>query len=351
MKKLLGRITALLSYFFKSFFCTKKKVIVLSIPTHPNLGDQAQLMCTEKWIRQNFPDYKLFALGHLIEVLNSTNPLAWIFDIRLFQHIILKLTIRKNDIIVGHSGYFFVDHHAGWYTYSYLLRHWKNKFVILPQTINFYTPVFKELASRLFGNKPNLTILCRDEVSYENAKRMFGTTRLLLYPDIVTSLVGTMEYKNNRDGVVFCMRDDIEAFYSPEEIDALVSKFGTVHKEKIDTTIKVSEADMKANRDELIFNCIEKIATYKVAITDRYHGTIFSAIANTPVVVINSADHKLSSGVMWFRKEVYKDNVRFANSLDEAYEMASQVLRGDIPMHENPPYFKENYWDKLISRI
>ncbi|WP_082026255.1 polysaccharide pyruvyl transferase family protein [Prevotella pectinovora] len=42
---------------------------------------------------------------------------------------------------------------------------------------------------------------------------------------------------------------------------------------------------------------LQQFAKYQVVITDRYHGTIFSQIVNTPVIVISSTDHKLRSGV------------------------------------------------------
>ena len=193
-------------------------------------------------------------------------------------------------------------------------------------------------------------MLCRDEVSYGKAKEMFGTTKLLLYPDIVTSLIGTRKYDNPRNGVLFCMRDDIEAYYSPEDIDKLMRRFDNIRMEKVDTTLKISPKEMKAHRDELINNMIEKFSTFKVVITDRYHGTIFSAIANTPVIVINSADHKLSSGVNWFPQEEFGENVQFAKDLDDAYAKAKEILE-KVDIRQNPPYFKDNYWDKLVNRI
>lgn len=350
MKQEIKKLFQLLMIFFRGFFTFKRKVFLFSIPTHPNLGDQAQLMCTEKWIKENFPNYLLVEMDHLYSPLDNGNPKALVFNTKLFQYIVLKLIIRKNDIFVGHSGYFFVDHHGGWFSYDFLLQHWNNRFVILPQTVNFYTPVVIQMASRSFGNKKNLTLLCRDEVSYQKAKEMFGSTQLLLYPDIVTSLIGTRTYDNTRDGVLFCMRDDIEAFYKPSEIDALMKRFGNIRMEKVDTTLKISAKTMKKNRDKLINGMIEKFSTYQVVITDRYHGTIFSAIANTPVVVISSADHKLSSGVKWFPKDVYGDNVQFAKDLDDAYVKALEIL-AQKELRKNPPYFKENYWDKLASRL
>jgi len=340
----------LISYFFRAFFSFKRKVLLFSIPTHPNLGDQAQLMCTENWIKENFVTYRLFEFPHLCYPF-SNGKKSLLFNYTFWAFIVLKLTVRKKDIFIGHSGYFFVDHHGGWFSFDFLLQHWNNQFIILPQTINFYTPVVKQRVAGIFGNKKNLTILCRDEVSYENAKQLFGTTRLMLYPDIVTSLVGTRTYAVKREGVLFCMRDDIEAFYSVEDIDALMNRFGSIRKEKIDTTLKISESTMRKNRDKLINETIEKIASYKVVITDRYHGTIFSAIANTPVVVINSADHKLSSGVRWFPPEKFGKNVQFAESLDDAYMKASAILQSTEEVRKNPAYFKDNYWDKLAERI
>ena len=349
MKSELKRFLQLIAIFFKAFFTFKKKVWIFSIPSHPNLGDQAQLMCTEKWVRENYDGCKIIKMGHLFMPFSGFGIKKLALNVGFWQHLVLKMVIREDDVFIGHSGYFFVDHHGGWYSYDYLLRYWANKFIILPQTVNFYAPVVKRRFSDDFGNKSNLTLLCRDEVSYNYAKEMLGTTRLLLYPDIVTSLIGTREYKNPRDGVLFCMRDDIEAFYSPADIDSLMQRFGNIRKEKVDTTLQITEKEMRLHRDSLINAMIEKVSTFEVVVTDRYHGTIFSAIASTPVVVINSADHKLRSGVKWFPKE-FGLNVQFANSLEEAYQKTSLILEGKEHM-DNPPYFKENYWDKLFERL
>ena len=336
-----------INYLLKSLFTTRKKIILLSIPTHPNLGDLAQLMCTEKWIKKNYPDYKLFCFPHLCIPVNN-DILSYFLNTTLFSYIALKLTVKKQDIFIGHSGYFFVDHHPGWFSYEFIEKHFKNRFLILPQTINFYAPAIKERVSQSFGNKKNLTILCRDNISYENAKNLFGGTKLLLFPDIVTSLIGTHDYCNKREGILFCMRDDLETFYSTNEIEVLMTRFGNIRKEKVDTTLKTETEEIQKKRDQLIFDMIDKISTYKVVITDRYHGTIFSAIANTPVIVIRSTDHKLSSGVNWFSPSVFGNNIQFANDLDDAYYKACAILESQ-EIQKNPSYFKEQYWEKLSS--
>ena len=350
MKKEINRLILLFIFFLKALFTFRKKVILFCIPTHPNLGDQAQLMCTEKWIADNFKGYKYLSLGQICVPFQNAPNILFV-NYTFWCYIVLKMVVRRNDVFIGHSGYFFVDHHVGWFSYDFLLQHWRNKFIILPQTINFYTPVVKQRVSRIFGNKKNLILLCRDNVSYQNAKELFGNTQLLLYPDIVTSLIGTRTYTNKREGVLFCMRNDIEAYYTPEQIKNLMNKFGDIRKEMIDTTLKISSKQMRNHRDQFINCMIEKISTYKVVITDRYHGTIFSVIANTPVVVINSADHKLSSGVNWFPQSEFKDNIRFAQNLEDAYVKAMEKLNQTTCLTLNSQYFKVNYWDILLEKI
>ena len=135
--------------------------------------------------------------------------------------------------------------------------------------------------------------------------------------------------------------------FTPKGV-AILGKGCSLRKEKVDTTLKgVSCEELDKHRDEIIYGMISKFATYKVVITDRYHGTIFSAIANTPVIVVNSADHKLSSGVKWFPEEEYHDAVQYAQSLDDAYFKAQAILSQKDRTYKNPPYFRNQYWDKL----
>lgn len=340
---------------FRILFSFKKKVYVVCQPVHANLGDQAQLMCTLDWLKKNYPDYSVILLGTLVPTLHFGRlTLLFLNSISaLFTLAVMKLKQGKDDVFIGHSGYFFVDHHPGYKAFMDMMRHFpNNKMIILPQTVNFYTPFIKQYVSQAFAKSKNVTLLCRDEVSYSNAQKMFPHTRLLLYPDIVTSLICTRKYENRREGVLFCMRDDIEAFYKPEQIKELMNRFGNIRKEMIDTTLHgISNKEMADHRETLINKTIEKMATYRVVITDRYHGTIFSAIASTPVIVISSADHKLSSGVNWFPKDLYKGYIYYAKDLEEAYTFAQEVLHREGDVYNNPAYFKENYWDKLAEKI
>jgi exopolysaccharide biosynthesis predicted pyruvyltransferase EpsI len=323
-------------------------------PQHPNLGDQAQLMCTYKWLARNYPDYKVYDLPILRNTLNisrySYMLLCAIYALSCL--LVLKVMVRKSDLFFGHSGYFFVDHHDGWKLFQEILDMFpQNKMIILPQTINFYTPFILDFAKKKFSNRKNLVLLCRDEKSYDNAKLWFPGTSVMLYPDIVTSLVGSYPASSYKDGIIFVMRNDVEAFYSKQEINKLKQKFGNIRIEEIDTMLTTENwTKVARHREKYIYDTIKKISTYKVAITDRYHGTIFSAIATTPVIVVSSADHKLSSGVKWFEKAGLSKNVMYVKSLEDAYDKASEILNDNYYIEANT-YFKDEYWDKLGEKL
>lgn len=354
MKRLFFRFIELLKLFFKLLICRKKKILLMDPPIHPNLGDQAQLMCTYKWLADNYPDYSVFDLPIMRNTLNfgrySYMLLSSIYA--MSAQVVLKIFVRRKDIFIGHSGYFFVDHHDGWKLFQEMLDMFpNNKMVILPQTINFYTPFVLDFAKRKFSNRENLTLLCRDEKSFDNAQKWFPGTKTLLYPDIVTSLVGSYPYNNDREGVIFIIRNDVEAFYGKNEILQLEDKFGDIRKEEIDTMLTTNNwKEVSDYREKYIYETIKKISTYKVAITDRYHGTIFSAIASTPVIVISSGDHKLSSGVKWFDQAGLSENVMFVDSLEKAYVKAQEILKDNKVLNTNP-YFKNIYWDNLKEKI
>lgn len=335
---------------FRILFSRGHKVFLMHEARNPNLGDQAQRMCTRELVKKNFPKSDLIELGDFGHTFYYTYSKSTLFEIMAcyIKLACLKLKVRKDDLFLGHSGYFMVDHHTGWKMFVNMMKYFpENKMVILPQTVNFYTPAIKEYVSGCFGQDSNVTLMCRDGISYEISKDLFPKTKLLLFPDIVTSLIGTKTYCGKREGILFCMRDDVEQFYKPEQIDELMSRFGNIRMEKMDTTLHgMSMEYVNRNRNQLIWSAIDKFATYRVVITDRYHGTIFSAIASTPVIVINSADHKLSSGVNWFPKEQFGDYVQFAENLDEAYEKATVMLDRTDLTYNNPPYFKQAYWDK-----
>ncbi|MFA5688373.1 MAG: polysaccharide pyruvyl transferase family protein [Kiritimatiellales bacterium] len=336
-------------------FTLRPRAYIAAAPTHANLGDQAQLMCLELWIQKNYPEHKLVRIpisllaAHVVLVsgyfLAAVRCMLVIGTLRVFS--------RGKDIIFGHSGYFFIDHHSGWYSFARLAGALpKTRLVIMPQTVNFMNPVIRNTAAQIFDGHPDTTIICRDETSLEKAREMFSRCRLLLCPDIVTTLIGSERNRpEKRSGILFCMRSDVESFYAREKMEDMAARLAIPRTEFSDTTIAADAWTVRNEKERLINEYLDYAASFAVVVTDRYHGAIFSLIAETPVVVIDSADHKLRSGVAWYPAEIFGRNIVFAGSLEEAEKKVKAFLADTERREALPPYFKEKYYEHLKARL
>ena len=121
------------------------------------------------------------------------------------------------------------------------------------------------------------------------AKEMFQKPCVALFPDIVTTLIGEKQFTYDRSGVCVCTRNDGEKFYTDAEIAQLVNKLSADTRvvEK-DTQGLVHYEKIRSNLSYYIWKEIESYSHFKVTITDRYHGTIFSLCAGTPVIIIKT---------------------------------------------------------------
>lgn len=201
-----------------------------------------------------------------------------------------------------------------------------NKIVIFPQSISFGNSTesteIKNHTSKIYGSHRNLTICTRDQTSYAIAKQIFPQNKVLLFPDMAIFLIGSFNKNHNKtDKIALCFRDDREKLYSDNELDKAISSLKHDYLcEKIDT--HVGHAVLKANRESEIAKMIENFSSYKLVITDRFHGVIYSAIAGTPCIALKSTDHKIVDGIKWL--EDFK-NIEYA-ALSDVPTVAKKLL-------------------------
>lgn len=316
----------------------KKRIYFFCTPTHSNLGDQAQFFCWLRLLKEWHPDYEIICVPTVYRAFDTIRS--------------IHSNLQKDDLVYIHSGYLIFDPHPELpFILDVVRGFYDRRIVILPQTVNLVEEWYKHIVGQIFNDHPNLILYCRDEVSLEKAKSLFPKVENKLMPDVVTSLIGNeaFTYPNTkRDGVMLCVRNDDEKFYSDVQIDNLRKRFKNVKTDICDTTINASIWDWNNNRENLIRKILSRFVKYQVIITDRYHGTIFSQIVNTPVIVISSTDHKLSSGVKWFPKEQFSHNITFAKDLDVAYQQAMEILSRNGKEFINPTWFKDNYYSKAL---
>lgn len=316
---------------------SKQKIFYFGIPMHPNLGDLAQCMCIRDFLKENYPGFIVVEIDSKVFM----NP-----KMKLRKK--LKNYVKPTDLVFFQSGYCTQDlggvedlmHQAVMKDYP------DNRLVMMPQTVLFKTEQRKRQASEIYNKHKHLVFLARDKVSYQTAKELFPDVPLYLYPDIVTTLIGSIEYKEKRNGILMCIRNDTERFYSDKEIFELRNHLELIDTvQVIDTTIDKKITATSVAMNSIIMKYIRQLASARLVITDRYHGTILSLAADTPVIVIKTNDHKVKTGVDWFNG-VYDGSVFYADSLETAEQLAIKILQSNQYVH-NKPYFKEKYYNQL----
>lgn len=303
---------------------------------HPNLGDLAQTSCTINWLQENYPNRLIIELPSRDFYFNTNKFLDN-----------LQNAIYPDDIIVFQSGYTMTGLHEHEAMRKIIINYFPAiRIVLLPQTIFYKEKKYAEWAIGVYKDRKNVLLLTRDRVSYEIAKSLFGSTQIVLYPDIVTTLIGKMTFTNIRNGILFCVRDDWERLYTKKDMNDLIQKLSTFsYTERTDTTIKIQNTLDRKSIEKLVIATIEKYSRYRVVITDRFHGTIFALAANTPVIVLKTTDHKVTIGAEWFQPYM-TGYIYVADNLSDAEKLTKQIFEKTYD-YKIAYSFKEKYYDHL----
>lgn len=309
----------------------KRKIWYFCIPVHSNLGDYAQYRCIQGWLSENYPNCKI------IEI--PTTPIRYDFCGLLK---FLKDNIAKEELIVFQSGYTSSDLHSDEKVHRKIAKVFKNnKILFFPQTVKYSTEKEANKTAEIYNKHGNIVFLARDNVSFGTAKKLFINSKVIQMPDIVTTLIGVNTYFEKREGIAFCIRHDSEKKYSDKEIKTVFKTIMTDKDVWMDTTLEKNEICTL----DILNAKIKEFSKHKVTVTDRFHGTIFSLIAATPVIILKTTDHKVTEGAEWF-KEPFPDYIKIANNIEEACLFASEMLKTELSAI-TIPYFKNKYYDRL----
>lgn len=279
----------------KSIKKYNKKLFLIGTPWHGNIGDQALVLAEKYILKKIFPNFKIIEIPS--EVYNS----KW--------QKFLGLGINKTDMIFlqggGNLGTLYINEEI--FHRNIVKKYPDNKIIIMPMSIFFHDNEFgkNELkkSSMVYNKHKNLTIISRDEVSYNFSKKYFNKVNNILAPDSVTSLEDVVTFYNvKRKGICFFLRKDIEKVVKDDSINK-IKDFLDKNKIKyiLSDTADNNSYRTDKMREKIIFSRWKYAQSSRLIITDRYHGVIFAVITHTPVIVFKSFDTKISSGVKWFK--------------------------------------------------
>ncbi len=317
-----------------------KIIFYLGIPIDKNLGDAAQYVCIVDWLKKNFPEYCI------VEIKTAAFCNA---NVRR----LIKNLLNSESLIFVQSGETFDDRHPDHVMHKYLFKDFSdNRIIFLPQTVYFTSKAAMNETIQSIGNSENILFLARDPVSYDIAKKKLGLKNCFLYPDIVTSLIGSgcVTTSNDRKGIVFCKRIDGEKKVFDADLKNVVKELSMLYG-KIDTTdtdFYCSYEETYNSPQKYVLKKIEDFTKYNLVITDRFHGMIFSLIANTPCIVLETYGHKVVSGEEMLEKYFGENCIRLVKNIQEIPKNASELYTVQC---NNTPVLNENFYKKLKSLI
>lgn len=292
-----------------------KKLIIIGVPHHGNLGDNAIAVAEETMLVKNFAEYSIYQIPE--KYLSKCIDRA-------------KKFINDEDVLLLHGGGNIGD--------TYLVPEEgrrkviqlfpNNKIIIFPQTAYFENDENGrkqlEISKKIYNNHNKLVILAREEKSYEFMKKHFYNAKVFLTPDIVMS----MNKKSNleRKEITFLCRADKEKTLTDYELskmqEIVKNKFGDYTFSDMHLGEDVINVNGKI-REKALEEKFKQLQSSKLVITDRLHGMIFAAITETPCIVLGSFNHKINESYKWLQDLGY---IEFCDDINKFEYLLDKLL-------------------------
>lgn len=320
--------------------CGAPQYFVIDTPEHVNLGDSAIVLAQ-------------FSFLEKCGISRSD-----IKEITSCEHIkynkIIKKCVRPKDIIVIDGGGSMGDQ---WFAEekkqrTVLTDFPQNKVIIFPQTIYYSDTPFghaeQEKSVPVYNGRAGLILVAREKKSFEIMQKLYPDTPVLLTPDIVLSASGTVLglQKQKRQDVLLCFRNDAEQAMTQQERQAIEAYLQAKNSTYRFTDMYSDCPVNKENRRECVQKKINEFASAELIITDRLHGMLFAAIAETPCIVFGNYNQKVEGTYEWIK---YLPYIRFVKSTKEAERAYAELKDMKNCKFDNAPLAP--YFEKLAELV
>lgn len=313
-------------------------VFLIGTPIHTNIGDSAITVSEIAFIK---------ALGYKVKEISFN-------EYKRYVRIINKRILKSRKLVLLHGG---GNMGNQWLREEILRRNilrsiTKNTIFVFPQTI-FYTPDATGESEKLksvdfYNNKKTLTLVAREQVSFDLMKELYPNTEILLSPDIVLSADPSAFdiERHERKGILFILREDPEKAMSDDIRSNLIKK---VEELGVDYRLSDMYSDKpvtKENRAAIVSEKMNEFAAAKLVITDRLHGMVFAAITATPCIVFGNYNQKVKGTYDWIS---YLPYIKFTDSVKEAEKLIPELMNTSDCKYDNGPL--KPYFEKIKEVI
>lgn len=271
-----------------------------------NLGDVAITYAQKGWLKKRYPNHEI------VEV-PVAKTLTYLKDI--------KKNINTDDLITVVGG----GNMGDMYGDLEILRLMavksfkKNKVILFPQTIDYSESKdagwLLKKSQKIYSAHPDLTMMARENVSYEKMKLWYPDVNVVLTPDIVMTLNERKPRPGRGNVLTLCLREDKEKADNSKILQSIL-----LQVEKYNLKVETYDTHIGGDRysEEEKYHELEKIWSHfrksRLVITDRLHGMIFAYITGTPAIVLPNSNFKVRGCYEWIKD---CGNIRFVENDDD----------------------------------
>lgn len=272
---------------------TKQRIFIFLAADYGNLGDVAITYAQHKFLNRCFSN----SIVTEVPISKTMKGIAFV-----------KKIIQPNDVITTVGGGNTGDLYESIELFRRLVieNFPNNKIISFPQTIDF-SETAKGLKAlnktiKTYSKHKDLTLVAREQKSFDYYKTHFPKNKVLLTPDIVLSQNQSVP-QITRHGAIVCLRDDKEKKLSIEQEENLKALLKNEFNHLIirDTHVGGQGLPLK-DRVTKLKSIWEDFKTVELVITDRLHGMIFCYITGTPALVFLNNNHKIKSSYAWIKQ-------------------------------------------------
>lgn len=317
-------------------FQDKRKIILLGLPEHGNLGDQAIAMAEQAFIKSHSSLPLVISSGDMTKAL----PL-------------LQRYAGDEDVIMLHGGGNMGEMYDGEELGRCLIidSMRRNRIIIFPQTMSYGTSRYaKHLlkhSKRTYARHPDLHLIAREETTLRRMRNSYPHNDILYTPDIVLSLNDHDDADfSERSGILLCMRHDEEKRLRDEDAQSIF-EFASQQGQGVEWTDTVIDTNGALHPDAGQREVLLKFNQFKrsrLVVTDRLHGMIFCAVTGTPCIALNNSNGKVGDSYQWIASLPY---IHFANTVEDVLRLLPETLSDE----SRPVYPKGLLGDKYQPLI
>ena len=315
-----------------------KRIVLMGVPHHENIGDSAIAYAEKKFLKENVKNYERFYIPE--ETMEKCAEK-------------LVTILEKDDIICMHGGgnigsqYPIIERSRR----KVISLFPNNKIIVFPQTIYFEDSEFGrqelEESKKAYEAHKNLTLVAREEESYEIMKKAFPSTEILLTPDIVMYLDKT-EPEVIRDGILMVFRNDVEAKIIKEEKKELIKiiRKNYQYVKYTDTINEQNQGILEIEKEKVLEKTFARFRSSELVLTDRLHGMVFAAITSTPCIALGNYNHKVKGTARWLKHLKY---IKYADSIEEVEKYLEELKNIRNCRYDNA--FAKEKLNKIVEKI